>query len=127
MTVAKLAEVAGFNESTISQIERGRINYTAVSLNAIADALDTEPGRLLLGPPEELVVQVKALKQWRDNTVHDTTNRISIEQTLEAFLIELNTQIAAFHYQQIEALEAQSPKRRKKVVHRLSTGDETAG
>jgi len=53
LTVDSLGERAGISGSMISQLERGKTTYTQKTLEAIADALDVPPWRLLASGPEE--------------------------------------------------------------------------
>ncbi|WP_137387990.1 helix-turn-helix domain-containing protein [Rhodoligotrophos defluvii] len=46
-----VAEITGLSRSTISMMETGKVGYTQHSLEAIARALHTEPGYLLLHDP----------------------------------------------------------------------------
>ena len=47
MTQEHLAEVSGFSQQYISDLERGRRNPTVVSLFGLAQALDTTPAELV--------------------------------------------------------------------------------
>jgi transcriptional regulator with XRE-family HTH domain len=47
MTQEKLAEISGFSQQYISDLERGRRNPTIVSLYELARALGTSPIHLL--------------------------------------------------------------------------------
>jgi len=50
MTQEKLAELSGFSQQYISDLERGRRNPTVVSLFELAQALQTTPAALLTQP-----------------------------------------------------------------------------
>lgn len=58
-TLTNVAEAAGVSPSLLSQIERGLVGPSLDSLRDIAEALGTEPFRLLLGdtPPSHAVVR----------------------------------------------------------------------
>ena len=47
MTQERLAEVSGFSQQYISDLERGRRNPTVVSLFNLAQALETTPAELV--------------------------------------------------------------------------------
>lgn len=47
MTQERLAEVSGFSQQYISDLERGRRNPTVVSLFDLAQALETTPAELV--------------------------------------------------------------------------------
>lgn len=47
MTQERLAEVSGFSQQYISDLERGRRNPTIVSLHELAQALNVTPVQLL--------------------------------------------------------------------------------
>lgn len=47
VTQERLAEVSGFSQQYISDLERGRRNPTVVSLFDLAQALETTPARLV--------------------------------------------------------------------------------
>lgn len=47
MTQERFAEVSGFSQQYISDLERGRRNPTIVSLHELAQALDVTPVQLL--------------------------------------------------------------------------------
>lgn len=47
MTQEQFAEVSGFSQQYISDLERGRRNPTIVSLHELAQALDVTPVQLL--------------------------------------------------------------------------------
>ena len=47
MTQERFAEVSGFSQQYISDLERGRRNQTIVSLHELAQALDVTPVHLL--------------------------------------------------------------------------------
>ena len=51
LTQEQLAERTGFSPGTISQLETGRINYVQSTLEQIAEALQCEPGDLLMRNP----------------------------------------------------------------------------
>lgn len=51
LTQERLAERIDATPSTISQLENGLINYTQPTLEALADALNCEPGDLLSRDP----------------------------------------------------------------------------
>jgi transcriptional regulator with XRE-family HTH domain len=53
LTQQQLADLAGYTKATISRIESGDIAYTRENLEAIAQALGTHPGLLLIRPPEK--------------------------------------------------------------------------
>lgn len=48
-----LGEKAGISGSMVSQLERGRTTYTQVTLQKIAEALETQPWKLLAAGPDE--------------------------------------------------------------------------
>lgn len=52
-TQERLAEMIGASHGAISQLETGRIAYTQAMLEALADALGTEPGTLLYVDPTQ--------------------------------------------------------------------------
>lgn len=51
MTQARLAERIDMSVSSISQLESGKQDYTQGTLEALADALQCEPGDLLMRNP----------------------------------------------------------------------------
>ena len=52
LTQEVLAAQAGTTASTISDLEHGKQRYTQALLEALATALDTHPGLILLRPPD---------------------------------------------------------------------------
>lgn len=65
LTLEQLAEKVGTTHGTLSRIEHGKIHYRQTMLEAIAEALDVEPGDLLsrnpLDPADELAVLIKSI------------------------------------------------------------------
>jgi transcriptional regulator with XRE-family HTH domain len=53
LTLARLADRVGTTHATLSRIERGKQPYNQPLLEAIADALQTDPGALLTRNPEQ--------------------------------------------------------------------------
>jgi transcriptional regulator with XRE-family HTH domain len=53
MTQERLAETIGSTSSSVSRIETGDQPYSQDSLEMIAQALNTTPGKLLTGPPDQ--------------------------------------------------------------------------
>lgn len=51
LTQEQLAERTGMSNNNISQLENFKQNYSAEGLEAIAEALNTEPGLLLMVDP----------------------------------------------------------------------------
>lgn len=51
LTQERLAELTPFTTGAISQLETGRTSYTQNMLEALADALDCQPGELLMRDP----------------------------------------------------------------------------
>lgn len=47
-----LAERSGLSSAAIENIESGASDFTGAQLEALADALDCEPWRLIFGPPD---------------------------------------------------------------------------
>lgn len=52
-TQEQLAEMADVTHGTISQLERGLINYTQPLLEKLAEALVTDPGSLVMRDPTQ--------------------------------------------------------------------------
>jgi len=53
LSQARLGERIGKSEATISQIENGRQGYSQENLEAIAEALQTDPASLLMRDPSD--------------------------------------------------------------------------
>lgn len=53
LTLERLAERVGKTHATLSRIERGKQPYTQPLLEAIADALQTDPASLLMRNPSD--------------------------------------------------------------------------
>jgi transcriptional regulator with XRE-family HTH domain len=51
LTQERLAERVGVTHGAVSQLERGLMNYTQPMLEALADALQCEPGDLITRDP----------------------------------------------------------------------------
>lgn len=51
-TQEQLAEMLGITHGTLSQLERGQINYTQPMLEALAEALRCEPADLIVRDPD---------------------------------------------------------------------------
>lgn len=58
LTLEALAERAGMTHGNLSQLERGIINYTQPTLEALAEALDCEPADLIMRAPDSAVWSV---------------------------------------------------------------------
>lgn len=54
LTLERLAERVGVTHGALSQLERGEINYTQPTLEALAFALSCEPGDLITFDPTQL-------------------------------------------------------------------------
>jgi len=54
LTLEQLAERVDLSHGALSQLERGVINYTQPTLEALASALNCEPADLLTGDPKEV-------------------------------------------------------------------------
>lgn len=67
MGIVDLAERAGVSASMISQLETGKANYTQVTLERLAEALQVHPAALLWTDPEaEPLSWCTLLRGWRD-------------------------------------------------------------
>lgn len=53
LTLERLAERVGMTAGNLSQIERGRTPYTQATLEALAEALQTDPANLLMRDPTQ--------------------------------------------------------------------------
>lgn len=53
LTLEQLAERVGMTHGTLSRIERGRTAYTQPVLEALAEALGTDPASLIMRDPEK--------------------------------------------------------------------------
>ena len=64
LTIEQLAEKAGLSNATISNMERGVAGFRRPALEKIADALDCEPGELLLVNPNPKPGSNQNLYTW---------------------------------------------------------------
>lgn len=53
LTLERLAERIGVTNSALSQLERGKVNYTQPMLEILAEALNCRPADLVGRPPEK--------------------------------------------------------------------------
>lgn len=78
LTLEALAEKVGLTHGSISQLERGEINYTQPTLEAIASALGCNAGELIMAPPDGPPLTRK--KQHRLAALMDAASRLSDKQ-----------------------------------------------
>lgn len=61
----RVAEFLGVTHGAISQLERGKINYTQESLERLSELFDCTPAELLIGEPET-IEQLRKVRQVGD-------------------------------------------------------------
>lgn len=79
-TQEQLAEMIGVTHGALSQLETGKINYTQPMIEALADALVTEPGALLYVNP------MQAQSMWSLWERAKPATRVQIETIAEALI-----------------------------------------
>ena len=68
LTQERLAERIEATHGAISQLERGKINYTQPMLEALAFALSCEPSELLRHPPSDIENELTMYVRRLDDT-----------------------------------------------------------
>ncbi|SHN18513.1 Helix-turn-helix [Roseibium suaedae] len=81
MTMEQLAEAAGVTQGSISQLERGQINYTQPTLEAIAKALFCSPADLIMHTPDHAAADDWMARFFRERSLDELKR---IEQMLRA-------------------------------------------
>lgn len=80
LTQEQLAERVGMTHGAISQLERGEVNYTQPTLEALAEALSCQPADLIMRDPKSPVWSI--VDSLRDISESEQKRIISI---IEAF------------------------------------------
>jgi len=90
MSIVELGKAASVSASMISQLETGKANYTQVTLEALAEALQVHPAALVWADPSQSeIAWAQLLKGWdrypsSGNGVLETLINDGVEAAIQA-------------------------------------------
>lgn len=113
LTLESLGEKVGVTHGALSQLERGEINYTQQTLEAIARALGCNAGELIMGPPDGPPMNRKKRPRLAD--LMDAARHLSDEQ-IEGLILLFPSR------QETEPASTQDPSRHPKPPSKAPQG-----